>query len=172
MPASWEGGWGGGGSASSGSRRWAEVWRRPRRRCVGIRSSAYAFQPLAHAHHQASAKPAPSQRQAATCPITRSPAPPPTWNAPSLTILKLTTAAPSSARQWLAGGIEPGLMPPMSAWWPRLGGTAGRREGVGAGFISHLGGVYGAVQCSFSGEWVEGGVAKRGRPAQCDPRGD
>jgi hypothetical protein len=40
------------------------------------------------------------------------------WNAPRRTILKETMAAPSSTRLLLAGGMDPGLMPPMSAWWP------------------------------------------------------
>ena len=43
----------------------------------------------------------------------------PTWKAPPLTSLKLRMAAPSSARLWLLGGMEPGVMPPTSAWWPR-----------------------------------------------------
>ena len=27
---------------------------------------------------------------------------------------------PSSSRVRLSGGVEPGVRPPMSAWWPRL----------------------------------------------------
>ena len=27
---------------------------------------------------------------------------------------------PSSAREWNPGGVEPGVVPPISAWWPRL----------------------------------------------------
>ena len=35
------------------------------------------------------------------------------------TILKLTISAPSSKLFTDVGGIEPGRMPPISAWWPR-----------------------------------------------------
>lgn len=44
----------------------------------------------------------------------------PSWsNMPSLTILKLTMCAPSSKMFVEVGGIEPGRMPPISAWCPR-----------------------------------------------------
>jgi hypothetical protein len=33
--------------------------------------------------------------------------------------LKLMKRTPSSSRLRENGGIEPGVMPPMSAWWPR-----------------------------------------------------
>ena len=42
-----------------------------------------------------------------------------TWKAPFLTSLKERMAAPSSTRLWLLGGMDPGVMPPTSAWWPR-----------------------------------------------------
>ena len=42
-----------------------------------------------------------------------------TWKVPPFTSLKLRMAAPSSTRLWLLGGMEPGVMPPTSAWWPR-----------------------------------------------------
>jgi hypothetical protein len=32
----------------------------------------------------------------------------------------LSNSTPSSSMVVLNGGIEPGVMPPMSAWWPRL----------------------------------------------------
>ena len=32
---------------------------------------------------------------------------------------KLSISTPSSSTIRLSGGIEPGVMPPMSAWWPR-----------------------------------------------------
>lgn len=28
-------------------------------------------------------------------------------------------AAPSSTKLWLLGGMDPGVIPPTSAWWPR-----------------------------------------------------
>lgn len=40
-------------------------------------------------------------------------------NTPSLTILNETISAPSSAKLVLVGGIDPGRIPPMSAWCPR-----------------------------------------------------
>jgi hypothetical protein len=40
-------------------------------------------------------------------------------NIPSFTSLKLTISAPSSRREVDVGGIDPGRIPPMSAWWPR-----------------------------------------------------
>ncbi len=40
-------------------------------------------------------------------------------NTPPLTILKLTTFAPSSKMVVDVGGIDPGRIPPMSAWCPR-----------------------------------------------------
>ena len=39
-------------------------------------------------------------------------------NIPPLTILKLTISAPSSIIFTDVGGIEPGKIPPTSAWWP------------------------------------------------------
>lgn len=57
-------------------------------------------------------------------------------NTPPLTILKLTISAPSSKMLTEVGGIEPGRMPPMSAWWPReavkniiLVGSVGEKTG-------------------------------------------
>lgn len=38
---------------------------------------------------------------------------------PSLTILKLSTFAPSSKIVVEVGGMDPGSIPPISAWWPR-----------------------------------------------------
>lgn len=38
---------------------------------------------------------------------------------PSLTILKLSTFAPSSKIVVEVGGMDPGRIPPISAWWPR-----------------------------------------------------
>lgn len=40
-------------------------------------------------------------------------------NTPSFTSLKLTISAPSSKIFTEVGGIDPGRIPPMSAWWPR-----------------------------------------------------
>lgn len=37
--------------------------------------------------------------------------------------------APSSWREWEWGGMEPGVIPPMSAWWPRL---ATKKTGLGS----------------------------------------
>ena len=39
---------------------------------------------------------------------------------PASTSLKLRISTPSSARFFENGGIEPGVMPPISAWWARL----------------------------------------------------
>jgi hypothetical protein len=33
--------------------------------------------------------------------------------------LKLSISTPSSSMVVEKGGIEPGVVPPMSAWWPR-----------------------------------------------------
>ena len=44
---------------------------------------------------------------------------PSSWNTPSETSLNATMAAPSCASEVELGGIEPGAMPPMSAWCPR-----------------------------------------------------
>lgn len=40
-------------------------------------------------------------------------------NTPSFTSFKLTISAPSSNMFTEVGGIDPGRIPPMSAWWPR-----------------------------------------------------
>jgi hypothetical protein len=40
-------------------------------------------------------------------------------NTPPSTILRLTISAPSSNIFTDVGGIDPGSMPPISAWWPR-----------------------------------------------------
>jgi hypothetical protein len=45
---------------------------------------------------------------------------PASWNWPRSTILKLLNMAPSSHRCLECGGMDPGEMPPMSAWCPRL----------------------------------------------------
>jgi hypothetical protein len=34
--------------------------------------------------------------------------------------LTLSICTPSSSMRVENGGIEPGVVPPMSAWWPRL----------------------------------------------------
>jgi hypothetical protein len=39
---------------------------------------------------------------------------------PSRTSRKLSNSTPSSSMVVENGGIEPGVLPPMSAWWPRL----------------------------------------------------
>ena len=44
---------------------------------------------------------------------------PSSWKRPSFTSLKATIIAPSSSSLLERGGIDPGAMPPMSAWWPR-----------------------------------------------------
>jgi hypothetical protein len=38
---------------------------------------------------------------------------------PASTSLKSVISTPSSSMLRLSGGIEPGVIPPMSAWWPR-----------------------------------------------------
>ncbi len=38
---------------------------------------------------------------------------------PPSTILKLSMRTPSSSICALSGGAEPGVLPPISAWWPR-----------------------------------------------------
>src|SRR5690242_12951655 len=49
--------------------------------------------------------------------------------------LKLLIKTPSSARFVENGGMEPGVMPPISAWWAREAvkkrGVGGRESGVG-----------------------------------------
>ena len=40
------------------------------------------------------------------------------WKTPAETSLKDLKQAPSWLREVEWGGIEPGVMPPMSAWWP------------------------------------------------------
>uniref|UniRef100_A0A6B0UIF1 Putative secreted protein n=1 Tax=Ixodes ricinus TaxID=34613 RepID=A0A6B0UIF1_IXORI len=42
------------------------------------------------------------------------------WKTPAWTSLKERKVAPSSRMECEWAGMEPGLMPPMSAWWPRL----------------------------------------------------
>mmetsp|Transcript_96225 Transcript_96225/g.207640 ORF Transcript_96225/g.207640 Transcript_96225/m.207640 type:complete len:255 (+) Transcript_96225:992-1756(+) len=44
---------------------------------------------------------------------------PSSWKMPFCTSLKATICAPSSLMLLLKGGIEPGTLPPTSAWWPR-----------------------------------------------------
>jgi hypothetical protein len=41
-------------------------------------------------------------------------------HAPRSTSLTLLICTPSSSMRVENGGIEPGVVPPMSAWWPRL----------------------------------------------------
>jgi len=43
----------------------------------------------------------------------------PTWKRPARTSLNAMMAAPSSTSRRLLGGMDPGVMPPTSAWWPR-----------------------------------------------------
>ena len=38
---------------------------------------------------------------------------------PPSTSLTLSNCTPSSSMRVENGGIEPGVVPPMSAWWPR-----------------------------------------------------
>jgi len=45
---------------------------------------------------------------------------PSSWNTPWSTSLKDLKVAPSSCRYLECGGMEPGVIPPMSAWCPRL----------------------------------------------------
>lgn len=45
---------------------------------------------------------------------------PSSWNWPSRTNLKALMHAPSSTSVLENGGIEPGEIPPISAWWPLL----------------------------------------------------
>jgi hypothetical protein len=40
-------------------------------------------------------------------------------NRPPSTSRKFSISTPSSSTVRLLGGIEPGVMPPMSPWWPR-----------------------------------------------------
>ena len=40
-------------------------------------------------------------------------------NRPSSTSSQLSNSTPSSCTSRLVAGIEPGVMPPISAWWPR-----------------------------------------------------
>ncbi|CFU08354.1 Uncharacterised protein [Bordetella pertussis] len=40
-------------------------------------------------------------------------------NSPLPTSWKLVNSTPSSSTVRESGGIEPGVVPPMSAWWPR-----------------------------------------------------
>ena len=42
------------------------------------------------------------------------------WKAPLRTSLKEMMAAPSSTSRRDVGGMDPGVMPPTSAWWPLL----------------------------------------------------
>lgn len=45
---------------------------------------------------------------------------PASWKTPPVTSLKEVNTAPSCCREVEWGGMEPGVMPPMSAWCPLL----------------------------------------------------
>ena len=53
------------------------------------------------------------------CRCAAAPASPARASVPRSTSLKLLICTPSSSMRVENGGMEPGVMPPMSAWWPR-----------------------------------------------------
>ena len=53
---------------------------------------------------------------------------PSSWKMPSFTSLNEMKTAPSSWREREWGGMEPGVIPPISAWCPRL---ATKNTGLG-----------------------------------------